>query len=62
MNDEQIAALREAQSLLGARWKSKIRDAWKTGKYPAAVRHISALLQQVRNLDSGALDKFARGM
>lgn len=57
LDEEQTGALREARGLLGARWRSKIREAWKTGRYPVAVSHLAPLLQQIRNRRSRALDE-----
>jgi hypothetical protein len=49
VNDNQYQALQKAKKHWGRTWKSKLRECWKNGIYPASLRDCKAELQQVRN-------------
>ena len=58
---EQLAALRAFADANGVRWRSKLGDAWMTGRYrdyPGTERY--GYLQQIRNIfGSSWLAKFS---
>jgi hypothetical protein len=50
---EQVAALRRFADREGRQWKAKLRQAWRSGRYPWHVRYSpndEAYLQQIRNI------------
>ena len=48
---EQLSALRAFADANGVRWKSKLNDAWMTGRYrDYPGTHAYSYLQQVRNI------------
>lgn len=46
---DQLAALIKFRNAKGRRWKTALRTAWITGKYPTWAKDYSGSLQQIRN-------------
>ena len=49
MTKEQASAIEAAQKHWGRCWKSKLRQSWMNGKYPASLKEHVPHLQQLRN-------------